>query len=443
MTMDTTTLECDLIAIVMENPEALDDISTIIGRNDLSNPTNRLLWDAILSLSSLRRTYDYASLVHHLTESGRENLCAPLHQILSSGSSYAGSAVSKARRVRQVSLVRLLAQAGSRISELAAEHAGRDLTELLGEAESILSAVVHGNAADEAPIMDGVMLMRDVCSEFERAMDNPGISGISTGIRSLDERTDGLQPGNMIIIAGPPSMGKTAFAINLVQNALGSATLPIVVFSMEMPAVDIARRMVSTLSGTPYSMIKRGLAQGDDMDRIYTSASRLQNPLLKICDSSLLTPAKMRTILKRVAKEYGGVAMSMVDYVQLMDANRSNNNRTAELTSISRDLKRMAMEFRMPLLVLSQLTKDVEKLKRKPNNGDIRETGQLAQDADLIMFVHRQERYDDEPKQENIGKAEIIVTKNRNDGCGAVHVGYDGPTFRFFELAGMDKWSDA
>jgi len=129
--------------------------------------------------------------------------------------------------------------------------------------------------------------------------------------------------------------------------------------------------------------------------------------------------------------------MVMADYVQLMEANKSNPNRSSELATISRELKRMAMDFKAPFIVLSQLTKDVEKNQRKPNNGDLRETGQLAQDADLIMFVHRQEKYDKDPVQENMGKAEIIVSKNRNGGCGSVNVGYDGPTFRFYEL---DAW---
>jgi replicative DNA helicase len=145
----------------------------------------------------------------------------------------------------------------------------------------------------------------------------------------------------------------------------------------------------------------------------------------------------MRGLLRRIVREHGGVSMAVVDYIQLMDANKANaNNRNLELTAISRDIKRMAMDFNMPFIAISQLTKDVEKAKRKPTNGDLRESGAIAQDADLIMMVHRQEKYDDELQQENIGKAEIIITKNRNGACGSVPVGYDGPTFRFYEVRG-------
>lgn len=426
--------EQDVIACVMENQSMLDDISGVISRNDFAAPAHRLLWDAIGNLHDLRRSFDATSLSQYLTETGRDKLQEPLAIIARDGSSFPGNAISRAQRIRQLSVLRMLAEAGKKISNLASEHNGRDLGELLSEAEGVLSSVIFGNVADNVEVHDGVKIMREVCDSFERSMNNPGLIGISTGLEGVDANTSGMKPGEMIIIAGPPSMGKTAFAINLCQSAISKVSKPVVVFSMEMPARDIARRMVSTLSKVPYSLINNGTAQGEDIDKIYTSASRLQNPLLRICDSSMLTPTKMRAVLKRIEREHGGIAMAMVDYVQLMEANRSDKSRTNELSEISRALKRMAMEFQMPFLVLSQLTKDVEKFKRKPNNGDIRETGQLAQDADLIMFVHRQERYDDEPKEENIGKAEIIITKNRNGPCGSVVVGYDGPTFRFHEL---------
>lgn len=439
MTMDTTNLEMDILAAVMENPQAFDDVAGIIERDDFCNPTNRALWDAISTLAKHRRTFDAVSLSAHLDEIGRQNLAPNISIILKNASSTSarGVAVAKAQRIRQVSVIRQLAIAGNAISELAHEHSGRDINDLLSEAEGILSSVIMGNGTDEIPVVDGVTIMRDVCDEFERAMNNPGISGISTGLDILDNKTDGLQSGSMVIVAGPPSMGKTAFAVNLMQNALSAVKLPVVMFSMEMPAIDIARRMVSTQSRVSYGVIKRGIALSEDVSRIYHAASTLQNPLLKICDASMLTPAKMRSVLKRISREHGGIAMAMVDYVQLMEANRKNTNRVTELSEISRELKRMAMDYKMPFVVLAQLTKDVEKQKRKPNNGDIRESGQLAQDADLIMFVHRQEKYDDGQNIENIGKAEIIIGKNRNGECGTVTVGYDGPTFRFYEIGGQ------
>lgn len=438
--MDTTTLEIDLIATAMESPDAYDEASGIVSPNDMSNHNNRQIWAAIGTLKDMNRSFDASSMKAFLEETGRDRLVEPLAQIAKNGVFSTRNMASKAKRIREVSVIRLLRQAGARITELAETHCGRDLTELLGEAEDVLSTVVAGNLADDIPVYDGVQLMRDLWADVERAASNPGISGISTGMASLDEKTDGLQKGDMIIVAGPPSMGKTAFAVNLVQNSLMAITLPVVVFSMEMPALDISRRMLSTQANVQYTRIKRGTVEQFEIEKMLVGARHLQNPLLKICAASALTPAKMRAVLKRIAREYGGIAMAMVDYVQLMDANKSKPSRQEEVASISRDLKRMAMEFKMPFLVLSQLTKDVEKFKRKPNNGDLRETGQLAQDADLIMFVHRQEKYDDEPKAENMGKAEIIVSKSRNSEIGSVLVGYDGPTFKFFDMAGVKSW---
>ena len=182
--------------------------------------------------------------------------------------------------------------------------------------------------------------------------------------------------------------------------------------------------------------MRRGGVTDEEISAMLVGIRRIQNPMLKIVPARMMTPARMRAVLKRIAREHGGISMAMVDYIQLMDADKSSpNNRTQELGMVSRELKRMAMEFEMPFLVLSQLTKDVEQAKRKPTNGDLRESGQIAQDADLIMMVHRQEKYDDTPKQENLGKAEIVVTKNRNGATGSVIIGFDGPTFRFYELA--------
>lgn len=434
--LDTTALEQSVLSAAMDQPDTYSDIAGIIGMADFCNPSHRIIWKSITDLETMRRPFDLVSVSEYLKETGREQLAPMLNIIASSAYASRDAATKYAKRIREVSVIRLLVNAGSQITDLAENHQGRKLDELLAEAESILSAVVSGNMGAEVSMVDGVQLFRNVCADFERAMENPGISGISTGIPPIDDMTDGLQRGSMVIVAGSPSMGKTAFAVNLMQNAMDKAALPLVIFSMEMPAIDIGRRMLATEGKVHYTGIKRGSAREDEMSRIYAAARRLQNPLLKVCDESLLTPAKMRSILKTIAREHGGIGMVMADYVQLMEANKSNPNRSAELATVSREMKRMAMDFKAPFIVLSQLTKDVEKMQRKPNNGDLRETGQLAQDADLIMFVHRQEKYDKEPVHENIGKAEIIVSKNRNGGCGSVHVGYDGPTFRFYEIEG-------
>lgn len=438
--LESPSAEQLVLASVIEANGLLDDIASLIGSDDFTVPEYRAVWGAITDLKNLRRAFDAVQVAEHLLDRGQADAESIVGGIISGGHSGRSAAVSHAKRIREYTVLRNLIDASGRITDLVESHAGRNVNELLSEADGILSGVISGNLGNDLPLIDGVALMRQVYDDATRAAGNPGISGISTGLPSLDDKIDGLQPANMIVVAAPPSMGKTTFAMALVQHAMKRTKYPAVVFSMEMPALDIGRRMVSSESRVHYAAIKRGSMTDEQASIMATAASRLQTKNLIVCDASGLTPARMRGVLRRVVREHGGVSMAVVDYIQLMDANKANaNNRNLELTGISRDIKRMAMDFNMPFIAISQLTKDVEKAKRKPTNGDLRESGAIAQDADLVMMVHRQEKYDDEPNQENMGKAEILITKNRNGACGSVLVGYDGPTFRFHEL-GPESW---
>ena len=438
--LESPSAEQLVLASIIENNGLHDDIGGMLGADDFTVPEYRAVWGAITDLKNLRRSFDLVQVAGYMLDRGMDDAEAIIGGIVKGGHAGRAAAISNAKRLREYTVLRNLIDASSRITELVEAHGGRNVNELLSEADGILSGVISGNLGNDLPLIDGVALMRQVFDDATRASSNPGISGISTGLPSVDDRIDGLQPANMIVIAAPPSMGKTTFAMSLVQYAMKRVRYPVVVFSMEMPAIDIGRRMVSAESKVHYAAIKRGSMTDEQASVMATAASRLQTKNLIVCDASGLTPARMRGVLRRVVREHGGVSMAVVDYIQLMDANKAlSNNRNLELTAISRDIKRMAMDFNMPFIAISQLTKDVEKAKRRPTNGDLRESGAIAQDADLIMMVHRQEKYDDEPKQEDMGKAEIIITKNRNGSCGAVHVGYDGPTFRFYEI-GPESW---
>lgn len=437
--LESPSAEQIVLASIIESNGFLDDIASMIGADDFTVPEHRAVWSAITDLKNLRRSFDAVQVAGYLCERGHAEAEAEsiVRGVVKCGLSSRATAVSHANRVREYTALRRLAGAVSEIAELVDNHGGRNVNELMSEADGILSNVIAGSLASDLQLVDGVDLMRRVFDDATKAAENPGISGISTGLPSLDDKIDGLQPSNMVVIAAPPSMGKTTFAMSLVQHAIRHSKYPVVVFSMEMPCIDIGRRMASAESRVHYAAIKRGSMSEEQSTAFGKAASRLQNKNLIVCDASGLTPARMRGVLRRVVREHGGVSMAVADYIQLLDANKSNsNNRNLELTAISRDIKRMAMDFNMPFIAISQLTKDVEKARRKPTNGDLRESGAIAQDADLVMMVHRQEKYDDQPKLENMGKAEIIITKNRNGACGSVLVGYDGPTFRFFELAG-------
>lgn len=433
--LESPSAEQVVLSSVMEQNGLIDDVASTIAADDFTVPEYRAIWGAISDLRNLRRAFDPVQVAEHMLDLGIATAEEIISGVIKCGHAGRAAVMSHAKRIREYTVLRNLIGAATSITDLVESHGGRNVNELLSEADGILSSVISGNLGNDLPVVDGVELMRKVFDDAARASQNPGISGISTGLPSLDDKIDGLQAASMIVVAAPPSMGKTTFAMSLVQHAMRHTKHPIVVFSMEMPALDIGRRMVSAESRVHYAAIKRGSMTTDEAGWMANAAGRLQTKNLIVCDASGLTPARMRGLLRRVVREHGGVSMAVVDYIQLMDANKANaNNRNLELTGISRDIKRMAMDFNMPFIAISQLTKDVEKAKRKPTNGDLRESGAIAQDADLIMMVHRQEKYDDEPNQENMGKAEILITKNRNGACGTVLIGYDGPTFRFHEL---------
>lgn len=418
-----------------------DDVSGILTEHDFYSPRHAVMFRGVAAMSSSGHPVDPLMLLEWLVsnqldmQAGGE---AYLGELVRSSPATTINLKSYAAHVRDMSIRRRLCMIGESIREMAADKS-RELPDLLSESDAMISALMAGRIGSGFRMVDGKKLMENVFDDAMRAADNPGISGITTGITDLDKKTDGMQKSNSIVIAAPPSMGKTTFAMNLVTAALPHVQYPIVVFSMEMPSIDIGRRMIAGVSGVHYSSIKRGIVftNGGERDGAKMSANmhKLQSKNLIICDEAGLSPALMRSVLRQVAKQHGGVSMACVDYIQLMDANKSQpSNRNQELTTISRDIKRMAMDFNIPFLIISQLTKDVEKMKRRPTNGDLRESGAIAQDADMIMMVHRQEKYDDKPTQEHMGMAEIIITKNRNGECGTVHCGYDGPTFKFYDL---------
>lgn len=436
--LDTTTIEQTIIRSVTDYPNQYDDVSDVLTFSDFSSPRHRIIWKAIQDLVLMRRAFDIMAIAEHLQQTGFYNQAGGdeyFMWIATNGYATTGvNVVAYAKRIKEFSILRLLKDAAAKINDLIENHNGKPVEDLISEADAIFSDATISKA-DDVEIMDGKKLAKEALTEFISIAEskNKGIQGISTGIPTIDEQTNGLQKGEVVVIAAPPSMGKTTFAVNLIQSALKTTTLPVVIFSMEMPAKDIFRRMWSTESLVTYSEIRRGTAKGCDTDKMANANTRLSNPLLKIISKSPMTPSSIRAVLKRLNREYGGIKMAMIDYIQLMECDKKCGNRNEELTIVSREIKRMAMEFSMPFIVLSQLTKTVETQKRKPTNGDLRESGAIAQDADLIMMVHRQEKYD-EQNIEHQGKAEIIVTKSRNGKTGTSLVGFDGSTFRFYEL---------
>ena len=264
-----------------------------------------------------------------------------------------------------------------------------------------------------------------------------GITGLPTGFKDLDKKTSGLQKSDLVIVAGRPSMGKTTFAMNLAEYAVLNQDLPVLVFSLEMPAESLVFRMLSSVGHIDQSRLRSGQLEEEDWPKLTSAMSKLKDRPLLIDDTVGLSPTEMRARARRVAREYGGLALIVVDYLQLMQIKGFGDNRVGEISEISRSLKTMAREFECPVIALSQLNRSLEQRPNKrPVMSDLRESGAIEQDADIIAFVYRDEVYNEDSPDK--GVAEIIIGKQRNGPIGTVRLSFLGQFTRFDNLAMPD-----
>jgi replicative DNA helicase len=286
-------------------------------------------------------------------------------------------------------------------------------------------------------------LLANTLGRIEELFENGELTtGLTTGFADLDEWTSGMQPADLLIVAGRPSMGKTTFAMNVVENALLKSGQPILVFSMEMPAEALVMRMLSSLGRIDQTRIRSGRLEEDDWPRLTSAVSLLKDKPLYIDDTPALSPTEMRSRARRIARENGGtIGMIMVDYLQLMRVPGNTEGRTAEISEISRSLKGLAKELSCPVMALSQLNRSLEQRPNKrPVNSDLRESGAIEQDADVIMFVYRDEVYNEDTPDKGI--AEIIIGKQRNGPIGTIRLAFLGHLTKFEDLAHGDYGGD-
>ncbi|MDN6336817.1 MAG: replicative DNA helicase, partial [Halomonas sp.] len=323
----------------------------------------------------------------------------------------------------------------NQIADGAFASQGRPADELLNEAERLVFQI-----AEERPKTGGPIGMSDLLTKAVDRIDElfnlkGEMTGLSSGFRDLDEMTTGLQPSDLVIIAGRPSMGKTTFAMNLVEHAVISNDRPVMVFSMEMPAESLMLRMLSSLGRIDQTRVRTGQLEDEDWPRLTSAVNLLKDKQLFIDDTAALSPNEMRSRIRRVVREHGNMALIMIDYLQLMQIPGFSENRTGEISEISRSLKGLAKEFGCPVVALSQLNRSLEQRPNKrPVMSDLRESGAIEQDADVIAFVYRDEVYNpDNP--DNQGLAELIIGKQRNGPIGTVHMAFIGKYTRFEDLA--------
>jgi replicative DNA helicase len=335
--------------------------------------------------------------------------------------------------VRERATIRKLISVGNEIADSGFSPEGRDSATLLDQAESKVFKISDDRPSNGGPESVQPLLTKTIERIDELFQTKGALTGLSSGFRDIDEITSGLQPADLIIVAGRPSMGKTSFMMNLVENAVISESSSVLVFSMEMPSQSLVLRMLSSLGRIDQTKIRTGNLADDDWPRLTSAVSLLSDKSLFIDDTPALTPNEIRSRARRVARESGNLGLIVVDYLQLMQVSGTPENRAGEISEISRSLKGIAKEFNCPVVAGSQLNRSLEQRPdKRPIMSDLRESGAIEQDADLVMGVYREHVYNSEAEE---GLAEIIVLKQRNGPIGTKKLAFIGKYTKFEDLA--------
>jgi replicative DNA helicase len=423
--------ERSVLGSIMMDNRSWDHVVDRIGENDFFVAEHRIIFKALSALSQKGQPFDFTTLTSALSDSDLDEIGgqAFIYEIVNNTPT-AANVASYATIVREKAILRKLIEAGTDIITNAYSYDGLDVKEVLDKAESAVFKIGEEQSRGDGPrpIKQILPLVTDRIDLLSQTDD--AITGLSTGFNDFDNMTSGLQPGDLVIIAGRPSMGKTSFSMNLAEHAAITADKPVLVFSLEMPAEQLTLRLFSSLGRIDQHKIRTGNLSDDDWPRISSAVSMLSQSKLYIDDTPSLTPQEMRARARRVARENDGLSLIVVDYLQLMTIAGSKENRTNEVSEISRSLKALAKELSVPLIALSQLNRGLEqRTDKRPVMSDLRESGSIEQDADVIAFIYRDEVYNEDSPDK--GVAEIIIRKQRNGPIGDFRLTFLGQFTRF------------
>ncbi|MBQ13612.1 MAG: replicative DNA helicase [Gammaproteobacteria bacterium] len=417
--------------LMLDNTE-WDNIADIILAADFYRPEHQLIFQVMSQQSEANSPIDVVTLVEALSDLNELAAAGGLDYLSELSGNARGTANihAYANIIRERAILRRLIGVANSIADTGYNTGGRKSAEILDEAEQKVFNIADERPQDSGPIFITPLLSQAVERIDELSRAKGGITGLSSGYKDLDAKTLGWQKSDLIIVAGRPSMGKTAFAMNLVENAVLESDQPILVFSLEMPAESLIFRMLSSMGKINQTKIRTGQLSENDWPGFNSAVSRLKDRPLYIDDSAAMSPMEMRARARRVVREKGKLGMIVVDYLQLMQIKGYSENRVGEISEISRSLKLLAREFDCPVIAISQLNRSLEsRPNKRPVMSDLRESGAIEQDADVITFIYRDEVYDED--SEDKGIAEIIIGKQRNGPIGTVRLSFAGEYIRF------------
>lgn len=430
--------EQSVLGGLMLDNQTWDAVADKVSEADFYRKDHRLIFKAITQLADKQEPFDVVTLSNILGATGQLQEVGGLAYLglLAKDTPSAANIVSYANIVRDRSVLRQLIHVGTNVADSAFNPDGRDTAELLENAERQVFKIAEQRQRGQGGFSSIKSLLAEAVNKIETLFEQEGsVTGASTGFTDLDDMTSGLQSADLIIVAGRPSMGKTTIAMNIAENVAIKGDKPVAVFSMEMPGDSLAMRMMSSLGRIDQHKIRTGKLEDDEWPRLTSAINLLAETKLFIDDSAALTPTEVRSRARRLMREHGQLGLIVVDYLQLMQSPSSGDNRTQQISDISRGLKALAKELNVPVIALSQLNRNLEQRPNKrPMMSDLRESGGIEQDADLIIFVYRDEVYNEDSPDK--GVAEIIIGKQRNGPIGTVRLTFLGQYTRFENFAG-------
>ena len=431
--------EASVLGGLLLDNAAWDRIGDVVRADDFYRADHRIIFEVVAKLIDAGRPADVVTTFEALQGLGRAEEVGGLAYLntLANDTPSAANIVRYAEIVRDRAILRFLVSVSDQIASQALNPAGRETRQILDEAESQIFQIGEQGARRSAGFQNFHDVLARVVDRVDDLYKNPNpsdVTGVPSGFFDLDQKTAGMHPGDLMIIAGRPSMGKTSLALNIAEFVAIAERLPVAIFSMEMGAEQLAMRVLCSVGRLDAQRVRTGRLTEDDWGRLTQAMTQTKEASIHIDETPALNPLELRSRARRLSRQYGKLGLIVVDYLQLMSASSSGENRTTEISEITRSLKGLAKELGCPVLALSQLNRTVEqRTDKRPVMSDLRESGAIEQDADLILFIYRDEVY--RPDTPDKGVAEIIIAKQRNGPIGTVRLTFLGQFTKFENFA--------
>jgi len=432
--------EQSLIGGLLLDNSAWDRIADIVNETDFYRDDHRRIFRRIKQLVEQAKPADVVTVFEAIEKHNEVEQAGGLAYLgeIANNTPSAANIRRYAEIVHERAVLRRLASVGDEIAASALNPAGKDVKQLLDQAEAKVFEIAESGARTSQGFVAIQPLLGQVVDRIQELyeQENPSdVTGVPTGFHDLDRMTAGLQPGDMIVVAGRPSMGKTAFALNIAEHVGVDLGLPVAIFSLEMSGPQLAMRFLSSVGRLDAHRIRTGRLNDDEWDKMTVALGKLHNAPIHIDETGALNATDLRARARRLARQFGGkLGLIVIDYLQLMSSTRDGENRATEISEISRSIKALAKELQVPIIALSQLSRKVEERNdKRPLMSDLRESGAIEQDADIILMMYREEYY--KPDTQDKGVAEVIIGKHRNGPTGVVKLTFLGEYTKFVNFA--------